>query len=336
MNSRMHLLGFSIPLGRIGGVRLTVHWLQPVIWIWLALEFGLQMGTVMFVILTASVLIHEIGHVITGRWAGGFPDEIHLWPFGGLALIRGLDSLSARIIATAGGPLFTLALCALSLPAVLTSAYARDLWNPFIVPFSADVLANDWVTHLQVLVFVINRLLLLASLIPAVPMDGGQLLRGILIHLQGRHEGGEISQRVGMVVSVLIMVIAGLFLDQMPLLFLGVFLFLWNLMESIDARLSEAYDGEGTVGGYDFSEGYTSLERDERRARQDGLWKQWQERRRKERAAREQERLLQAELKLDELLAKVHEQGMGSLTEAERRQLREASHRIKEKGKPTP
>jgi hypothetical protein len=88
--------------------------------------------------------------------------------------------------------------------------------------------------------------------------------------------------------------------------------------------------------GYDFSQGYTSLERSEktRPAARQGLLQRWLERRRAERQNRNEQQKQLVDQQLDAILAKVHELGMGALTPAEKRLLRRASERYRGRDEP--
>ena len=109
---------------------------------------------------------------------------------------------------------------------------------------------------------------------------------------------------------------------------------LLNLQESFQLRASEGYDD--SFMGYDFSQGYTSLDRGDDHplpARRPSLWRRWREQRRAEKFLREQEQEAEAEKQLDLLLEKVHSEGIDSLSDAERRLLDHVSARYRDKDK---
>jgi hypothetical protein len=85
--------------------------------------------------------------------------------------------------------------------------------------------------------------------------------------------------------------------------------------------------------GYDFSQGYTSLEKSEpvKPERRVGLWQRWLQRRKIEKQRKLEEQAQATEQQLDAILAKVHERGLSSLTPSENRLLKRASHRYKSK-----
>ena len=91
--------------------------------------------------------------------------------------------------------------------------------------------------------------------------------------------------------------------------------------------------GEEGLFGYDFSQGYTSLERDQIQAappvRKVSWWRRWLQRRAARRMQRELEQREAEERRLDELLDKLHRQGRGSLTDEEQRFMKRVSDRYR-------
>ena len=109
-------------------------------------------------------------------------------------------------------------------------------------------------------------------------------------------------------------------------LFLGLSLF---MLYSASMRLMQLEMDEGPFG-YDFSAGYTSLEKDDEPAPQPkkpGVIKRWWEARKARKAARAAEERQKEEERVDQLLEKIARSGKGSLTDEERRFLERVSAR---------
>jgi hypothetical protein len=88
--------------------------------------------------------------------------------------------------------------------------------------------------------------------------------------------------------------------------------------------------GEESLFGYDFSQGYTSLERDQPPPRRrPGVLKRWLQNRAAQRMQREQETREKEERRMDELLEKVQREGLQALTDEERRFLTRVSARYR-------
>jgi stage IV sporulation protein FB len=385
MSSQPNPLLWSFGLGTWAGVRVRVSWLQPVIWFWLWHLFDdVAMASAVFFALFASVLLHEIGHVVAARRTGGTADEIVIWPLGGLAGVTYGPGPMSRFFTAAAGPFVNLMLLLACLPytlvwaarpetppaaassAVVSSAPAATTssttvsttvktdsaqapvqrpspWYPLVLPVSK--LGTDWVGELQVIVFSLNWMLLLLNLLPISPLDGYNMTRGVMEATSGRLEAAEVMPKVGLIGAVAMVVTTSLFLKDTTLTGLFAFLGMLSAIEYARPRWSEGEE-EGFLG-YDFSEGYTSLERsaeddDESgsqagRARppenSPGMWQKWKENREAERERREREQVELEQTKLDDLLAKVHERGMDGLSDGEKRELRQLSERLRSRGK---
>jgi hypothetical protein len=140
------------------------------------------------------------------------------------------------------------------------------------------------------------------------------------------------SVRVGTAVGLLA-IVAALGLESVWLCALGAGLLAFNLRESHRQLMAESFDE--SFMGYDFSQGYTSLERSvpvETEVRP-GVLRRWLTRRRAVREERSRVRAEEAERELDLLLAKVHTFGIDSLTDTERRTLKRASARYRGRSK---
>src|SRR4029077_17842509 len=131
------------------------------------------LGGALFGILFASVLLHEIGHILAARATDGSGDEILMWPLGGLAFVE-TSSARSQAITAAAGPLVNLLLCGLFLPAVLVADVIPTVFNPLRVPFARAAFRTHLASDVQVLTFWFNWVSFLVNLIPAFPLDGGQ------------------------------------------------------------------------------------------------------------------------------------------------------------------
>lgn len=333
MSHRDGFLQWSLPVGTWFGTQVRISIWFPLLALVLCLRLedwtlGLTVTGVLFV----SVLLHEFGHVAGARMTGGSGHEILMWPLGGLAWVHPAATLSSQVLTTLAGPLVNLALCAITFWPVLESGRLADALNPLVLPISR--LSADPLHDLLLLTFSLNWVLWLVNLIPVMPIDGGRMLRSVIAARMGSATATEFGIRVGMAVGVLAMFI-GLLVSSALVVLVGAVIFIVNLQEQFQVRIGESYDD--SFMGYDFSQGYTSLERSDERPREKRTtaWQRWRARRRAEKERRQQQQALEAERELDALLDKVHTNGLESLTDAERRQLARASARYREKGKPT-
>lgn len=336
MNERLNWMLPSFEIGRIGSLQIRISlFFLPLVPVFLV-RFGWALGLVVLGVLVLSVFLHELGHVLLARWTGGTATEIQLSPIGGLAMIQAGRGTWAQIVTTAAGPFVNLVICL----AVFPSYYARDtLWgvlNPLVLPVSGlseETLLKD----LGLVTFSINWVLLLINILPILPLDGGRIVRTMLVTRTHPELVDRLAVQVSMVAAGLL-ALGGLFGDWSGVVFLGAALLIVNLVHLFE---SEAIDrDEESFLGYDFSEGYTSLDRSapalgsaQSAESQRGLVEQWRERRRQQREQALRRQQEEAERQLDDLLAKVHAHGMSSLTSREQQLLKQVSDLLRERGK---
>jgi Zn-dependent protease/predicted transcriptional regulator len=166
-------------LGRVAGVEIEVNWSWLVVFalITWSLASGVfpdqdpghsrdtyvVMAVVAAVLFFVSLLGHELGHAVTARHEGMELDGITLWLFGGVARFKGMfPSAGAELRIALAGPAVSLAI------GVACSVLAWALPLPSAVD---GVLA--WLGY-------VNLTLLVFNLLPALPLDGGRVLRAIL------------------------------------------------------------------------------------------------------------------------------------------------------------
>ena len=333
MSDRLSWMLLSFPLPSLGSLRVRVNWFFLIFAAIFVLRFGAAFGLTLTGLLLVSVFLHEWGHVIAARLTGGSASEIHLSPLGGLATVQpGRDTFS-QIFTAAAGPLMNLLVCLAVFPGISDSKSIWDILNPLKLPIGQ--LSDDLSRDLMLLGFAVNWLLLVVNLLPIVPLDGGQILRAVMATRIHPELVVRAAAKASMSFSGLLM-LAGLIGDWSVVVFVGAILLVINVVQLIEEQTSEFMDEE--FQGYDFSEGYTSLERSgaESASQPDGTLnplQRWREQRRIKRELDEQRERADAEQQLDGLLAKVHEYGMASLTAREQRQLQQVSDLLRERGK---
>jgi Zn-dependent protease/CBS domain-containing protein len=173
----------NLTLGRIGGVRVRIHWsllvvFALIVWSLAATVFPSQnpehsdgthlvMAVAAALLFFASVLLHELGHAWQARRDGLEIDGITLWIFGGVAQFKGaFPNAGAEFRIAIAGPLVTLVLSGGFMLLALAG-----------LPNAVDGVAA-WLGF-------INLTLLVFNLIPALPLDGGRVLRAALWRARG-------------------------------------------------------------------------------------------------------------------------------------------------------
>jgi len=209
------LLGWNLSLGRWAGIQVRVHvffLLLAVVALHLAWDDPtgelLIDAVASLAILFVSVLAHELGHCIAARRMGGRADQIMLWPLGGLVSINLSHQPQEELVTAAAGPLVNLAICLVTLPAlILAGVDIRLLLNPLAAPHATD--SMTWVYALQLTAWI-NWLLVLVNLLPAYPLDGGRVLRSVVWQKKGYRTAVVVVARVAKFTAVATWVVAGL------------------------------------------------------------------------------------------------------------------------------
>jgi Zn-dependent protease len=113
-------------------------------------------------------LLHEFGHAFACRQTGGQADTIVLWPLGGIAFVKPPARPGAYLWSMAAGPLVNVVL----FPLLTLFAFV-------VTKLHWEIVHPDFYRFVLTVCFM-NAVLLFFNLIPVYPLDGGQILRGIL------------------------------------------------------------------------------------------------------------------------------------------------------------
>lgn len=330
MNERYAALAWSVPCGRWFGIRVRISVFFLFVPMILMVRFGSAMGGALSLSLLVATLLHEFGHVFACRLMRGAAEEVLIWPLGGLASLHYPRSTFGRVMTILGGPIVNLVCCIATCPLFYAPEQFTDMLNPMALPPLAFSVTS-WPVDSLLVFFAVNWVLLALNLIPAWPLDGGQVVWTAWLAQSGTEAAVRGTTIVGMACGWIAGAV-GLMANLPLVVALGAILLIVNI-SAWQQRAWDDDDGDSFLG-YDFSEGYTSLEREAREGRAESSqswWQRWKQRRREQQAEREKARLENLEVQLDVLLAKVHEQGMDSLSAAERRLLREASESLRDR-----
>lgn len=161
-------------LCKIFGVPLHLHCTFLLFLVVVAIFYPWYLLTL--VLLFASVVAHEYGHVMAARFYEVNCERVVLTPLGGIAFLERMprDPVQELVI-TAAGPLVSLLLC---------------LWSGAlaIITFSF--------TDVFVMLCAGNGVLFLFNVLPVFPLDGGRILRSVLQYAMSYKNATKISVRV--------------------------------------------------------------------------------------------------------------------------------------------
>jgi Zn-dependent protease/predicted transcriptional regulator len=163
----------SVQIARFLGIPIRIHFTFLLVLVWIALA-GNAAGiarTLIFVFgLFACVVLHELGHAITGLRYNVRTSSITLYPIGGIARMQDRPVPRAEFRIAIAGPAVNFAIAAVLSAIMLLRHDAAGVFD----------LSTPWTSSALVSLQRMNLMLGLFNLIPAFPMDGGRILRSLL------------------------------------------------------------------------------------------------------------------------------------------------------------
>jgi Zn-dependent protease len=237
-------MGGSFKVGRAFGIDVKVHWTFLLLLAFFGFtayqnsgSFASALVTVgIIVALFVCVLLHEYGHSLVAQRLGIEIGDITLLPIGGLARLKSLPEKPWDEVKIAvAGPLVNVVL------APIFFAVALLLGGTLTTP--PDILGGVQ-SAAQVFVYLgfINVALVVFNLIPAFPMDGGRVLRGLLATRLGPVRATDISSAVGQFFAAAFFLI-GLLSGNILLALIAVFIFFGASGEAQMVRQRELMRG---------------------------------------------------------------------------------------------
>lgn len=349
-------LSWSFPIGRVFGVSVRIHILFPLVALGLILRVttkdflpGTWIDMSMILgLLFLTVLLHEFGHCFAARQVGGEANDVLLWPLGGLAACEVPHNPRAHFLTAAAGPAVNVLICAvcgMALSLVLQPGY-RPTWNPLWSPWRIDDVGTIALYHwdgtraltgnmaavvLARLFYVSWVTFLLNVILIGFPWDAGRMFQSALWPYLGYRQATLYAVYAGFI-CMLVMIVLGFMFNEV-----FVFLLAWFTYTSCKQEwLTLEGGGEESLFGYDFSQGYTSLEREEAtpprpRRKKVNFLQRWLQRRAARKLQKRQEDAEADARRVDELLEKIQQSGKSALSDEEQRFLKRYADRMKNK-----
>jgi stage IV sporulation protein FB len=209
--------GETMRLGKVFGVTVK---LSPYLLMLLALYIGLGIWPQAIAIFLL-VFMHEWAHIFTAKGYGLDVEAVELLPFGGVATLGArfeVDPVVETLVALAG-----------------------PVANLILAMFGLVLDRTGWLNSELVAFFIrANLTVALFNLTPALPLDGGRILRAWLSTKQGYRKATKNAATAGKIVGVLLTLI-GLaclllkYTDFTPAV-VGVFLFIASGKEEKEAQ----------------------------------------------------------------------------------------------------
>ena len=192
------------------------------------MTFGLMIGWAISGLLVIALAVHEFGHLLAYRLVGQPWGRMIFLPFLGARAMPRLpyETQGQAVFAALMGPGFSVLLAiGIALPLML------------------GISLPDWLFQMGIVVTVLN----LFNLLPLEPLDGGVALRSVLAKLMGTYA------RFGLLVIGALILVAGLYLEQVVLLVFGGISILANIKPRlIDHGLKPLSSLQVTISGFGF------------------------------------------------------------------------------------
>jgi Zn-dependent protease/CBS domain-containing protein len=242
-------VGSSVTICRVSGIRIRINWS----WLLLFGLVGVMLGVTVFpaqtpgqrtwmyivmallgsTLIFASVVLHELGHALQARRDGVEIEEITLWFLGGVARFKGLfPSAAVELRIALAGPLVSL------------------LLGVFFLAVAAVDQLGTAATSVAAWLGYSNLVLLVFNLMPALPLDGGRVLRALLWRRSNDFPAATIKAVAvsrgfggGLIGLAILLAIGGIGVSGIWLLVVGWFLIGAATAEANLGLLAAALDG---------------------------------------------------------------------------------------------
>jgi len=219
----------SLRLLRVSGIDIRVHVTFVLVLLFGALQFseihgphGAWFGAFFMCCLFACVALHELGHSLVAQQLGVRVREIVLLPIGGVARLSGdpKKPMHELLIAVAG-PLVNVLLAVIGLVVALIAFGPNAVFSPaFMDPAALGVSATALLSGL----IMANLVLAVFNMLPALPMDGGRVLRALMTFVIGRARATTVASIIGQLLALTVFAFA-VYEGQFVLMLIGALVF---------------------------------------------------------------------------------------------------------------
>jgi Zn-dependent protease/CBS domain-containing protein len=208
---------WSFKIGKLFGIPIRVHLTFLLLLFFIGISGSKQggsegaiLGMIVIIFIFICVILHEVGHSLVAIHYGIKVNDIILLPIGGVSRMEEIpEDPKQEITISVVGPLVSFGLAILFF--VLSEVTHQGIGFKQINIYSRNVVAS---------LFWINLVLGVFNLIPAFPMDGGRVLRGILAIRMESLKATKIAVGIGQGFAIL-------------LFFFGIFFNWWMALIAI-------------------------------------------------------------------------------------------------------
>lgn len=234
---------WSVPLGRVFGIRLEMHVTFLLLLFWIGMQHwranptpSSVIGGVGFVLLLFTcVVLHELGHALAARRYGIPTRDITLLPIGGVARLERMpaDPKQELVVALAG-PAVNVVIAALLFGGLALSGAG----DPATLEATGESVVRGGIAER---LLVVNVMLVAFNLLPAFPLDGGRVLRAVLAMRMDYAKATRTAASIGQGMAVLFGIVG--LMGNPLLVVIAFFVWLGASQESTQAQMKGVLDG---------------------------------------------------------------------------------------------
>ncbi|MDP1919766.1 MAG: site-2 protease family protein [Myxococcales bacterium] len=232
---------YSLRVATVAGIDINLHASFVLVlglgaWPWLMWGArGALFGAGMSLLIFACIALHELGHSLVAKAFGIPVTDITLTPIGGVAILKDRPKTPTQeLLIAIAGPAVNVVLAAIFWgTAVVLGHEAYDAAKLTLLrePPRAE--------HIWVLLIPANLALAAFNMLPALPMDGGRVLRATLSYVFAPEQATRIAAVVARVVAVGFIALYAFVPNTTPMLpFIAVVVFFGAGAEVREAKVN--------------------------------------------------------------------------------------------------
>lgn len=224
----------SLKIARVAGINIFVHWTFLLLIGYIVIVTYYQGGdlanmlwSVLFILtIFVCVVLHELGHSLTGQRYGIPTEKITLLPIGGMASMQSIpENPKHELLIAIAGPAVNVVIAGLLF--LLFHGNITGVYEALMevvrqgqegqVPEEARQYVSISGASFLFYLFSVNIFLVLFNAIPAFPMDGGRVFRALLSFWVDRVKATRVASILGQALAVGFALL-GLFVTGNPFL----------------------------------------------------------------------------------------------------------------------
>lgn len=223
---------WSFRIAKLAGINVYVHWTFLLFLVWIGLgnlvdrrENDAPWELLLITMIFSFIVLHELGHALTARHFGIRTRDITLLPIGGVARLERMpENPREELLVAIAGPAVNFVIAALTAVTII-----------LVRGFDELMLIEQTGTDFLITAFYVNLGMGTFNLLPAFPMDGGRILRALLVPKMGYVSATEAAASIGQFLAILLGIL-GLFTHGM-LVFVALFVYLGAQQEALQVQV---------------------------------------------------------------------------------------------------